>query len=574
MKKFFEILFWRRDPKAGALFGLLLVCVALTVFLPVYALSVVSLFTDGKSFGAASWVAGVMSAYGVVLQLAFAWNVVLCKKAFARLSVGIVAAGMCGVIYALDMRMYVLFACGVFVATLAFAAAYDAAAERRAGKWKWLAPALVFVMLPAQEFMLPAFAARSERIVAETAREYGVSWEQMLHAHTNGVAEADNPHHALFTEEGEIKIDYSLRRNKSIYDAVTEEDEAAYEVFLRENAEALALLDEMTAAPIEKPEAVFTKIWDIQTHGPISLPLIWARVYSLKTLFATRRGDAAAVEDAIRRRRNIADFTRRFPLLTPRLVCYSLEEGRVNNISFALRALPDETLESLQSEMSCAPENARDLQRCMCEELVFYRELINETLTRPVRDVGVPQWERKDRISRYLAPLAYVRMLYPVFDKARGFVKQFDAPADSESQRLRRYYEMMPKLKNSPVSPWFLWGFDYIRMLGMNLPGHIRLLEQRNAAMIGIAAERYRRAHGELPETLDALVPEFLESVPDSVFNDGPFAYERGEVNATGKSWYDPVFTRGFQISSEYELPDDEAGIKRRVVFTVPDGEM
>jgi len=39
--------------------------------------------------------------------------------------------------------------------------------------------------------------------------------------------------------------------------------------------------------------------------------------------------------------------------------------------------------------------------------------------------------------------------------------------------------------------------------------------------------ERYRLAHGQLPDTLDALVPEFLDRVPNDVINGQPLRYRQ-----------------------------------------------
>jgi hypothetical protein len=39
--------------------------------------------------------------------------------------------------------------------------------------------------------------------------------------------------------------------------------------------------------------------------------------------------------------------------------------------------------------------------------------------------------------------------------------------------------------------------------------------------------ERYRLAHGEYPETLDALAPQFIEKVPHDIINGKPLHYRR-----------------------------------------------
>jgi len=46
-------------------------------------------------------------------------------------------------------------------------------------------------------------------------------------------------------------------------------------------------------------------------------------------------------------------------------------------------------------------------------------------------------------------------------------------------------------------------------------------------ARVAIALERYRLAHGEYPETLDALVPQFIAKLPRDVINGQPLKYRR-----------------------------------------------
>ena len=48
-----------------------------------------------------------------------------------------------------------------------------------------------------------------------------------------------------------------------------------------------------------------------------------------------------------------------------------------------------------------------------------------------------------------------------------------------------------------------------------------------NMARAAIALERYRLAHGEYPESLDALAPQFIAQVPHDVINGQPLHYRR-----------------------------------------------
>jgi hypothetical protein len=70
------------------------------------------------------------------------------------------------------------------------------------------------------------------------------------------------------------------------------------------------------------------------------------------------------------------------------------------------------------------------------------------------------------------------------------------------------------------------------------LPSVVSVVEKGSALQSGLdetrtalALERCRLAHGEYPETLDALVPEFLKAVPLDVMTNKPLSYRRISPN-------------------------------------------
>ena len=50
-----------------------------------------------------------------------------------------------------------------------------------------------------------------------------------------------------------------------------------------------------------------------------------------------------------------------------------------------------------------------------------------------------------------------------------------------------------------------------------------------DAASIACALERYRRAHGEFPDALDALMPQFADKLPKDIITGQPLRYRRAE---------------------------------------------
>ena len=45
--------------------------------------------------------------------------------------------------------------------------------------------------------------------------------------------------------------------------------------------------------------------------------------------------------------------------------------------------------------------------------------------------------------------------------------------------------------------------------------------------MLACALERYRRANGEFPETLEALAPKFIDRIPHDIIDGEPLKYRR-----------------------------------------------
>ena len=54
-----------------------------------------------------------------------------------------------------------------------------------------------------------------------------------------------------------------------------------------------------------------------------------------------------------------------------------------------------------------------------------------------------------------------------------------------------------------------------------------RTQTKANQALIACGLERFRRAHGVYPETLDALVPQFVGKLPHDIIGGKPLRYQR-----------------------------------------------
>ena len=72
----------------------------------------------------------------------------------------------------------------------------------------------------------------------------------------------------------------------------------------------------------------------------------------------------------------------------------------------------------------------------------------------------------------------------------------------------------------------------YNYLTSVSVPNFQRALQRTaynqtlvNEALIACALERYRLAQGRYPETLDALIPQFAEKIPNDVIGGAPLKY-------------------------------------------------
>jgi hypothetical protein len=70
---------------------------------------------------------------------------------------------------------------------------------------------------------------------------------------------------------------------------------------------------------------------------------------------------------------------------------------------------------------------------------------------------------------------------------------------------------------------------NVVPSLGAAFNAAVRTIAQRDALVVAIAAERHRLKHGEYPEQIGDLVPDFLESVPNHPADGKPFSLTKGD---------------------------------------------
>jgi hypothetical protein len=90
-------------------------------------------------------------------------------------------------------------------------------------------------------------------------------------------------------------------------------------------------------------------------------------------------------------------------------------------------------------------------------------------------------------------------------------------------ERTRRTQELS---RSIDAQPWLARQFLWIILAGhwQQVEAEVTILR---TSVVALAAERYRLVHGRWPDTLEALVPQYLSQVPDDPFVDGPLRLRR-----------------------------------------------
>jgi len=114
---------------------------------------------------------------------------------------------------------------------------------------------------------------------------------------------------------------------------------------------------------------------------------------------------------------------------------------------------------------------------------------------------------------------------------ARLMVQQYLPLADLDrrivSPASARHADAAIDLEFRHISPYNRLGAMLFPAFGAAVRKYANAQESVDLARVAIALERYRLAHGEYPEALDALAPQFLGKLPHDIINGQPLHYRR-----------------------------------------------
>ncbi len=117
--------------------------------------------------------------------------------------------------------------------------------------------------------------------------------------------------------------------------------------------------------------------------------------------------------------------------------------------------------------------------------------------------------------------LAFARMnqewIFPLVDTNSQIV----------SPSAKKRSDALVEAEKKHYSPYKVQAVMMMSALGVSAVKTAAIQTSVNLARVAIALERYHLAHGEYPETLDSLAPQFITQVPHDIINGQPLHYRR-----------------------------------------------
>ena len=267
----------------------------------------------------------------------------------------------------------------------------------------------------------------------------------------------------------------------------------------------------------------------------------WAHFYRTRIEHARGADAAARILENAQRIENMIHWknSRAYSSHFTELTAIAIQNAQAERMARVFPFLPDDALldmrakcrQYLSAEAAAATEQSF-LLIAGHDALIFLK--ISENLLAELPYVSNTILERKSlRINTplenfFAAWIQYERLVY--LRNIRMHIDALKAPSPDGETR----FAYLRELDNEFGKDEFRIRLPLARMLVFFYTGiymqSIGSCEYQALLDAAIAVELHRRKYGALPESLDALVPEFLDAVPVSVYDDAPFTYSHGLV--------------------------------------------
>jgi len=254
----------------------------------------------------------------------------------------------------------------------------------------------------------------------------------------------------------------------------------------------------------------------------------------LRTVAELADNQPAQALDDVQLMLRLDDKLRQEPLLIEHLVSIALTAMTLQPIyeGLAQHRWNDAQLAELESVLA-KKDFLADYQLAMRGERTFAIDAIeNQRITRQIKTMAeVAGKPKEETISLRWMPSAFFyqnelafaqlheQLILPLLDMtnriiAPAAVRRADAAVQAELKHYNPY-----KVQALMVFP----------AISASVKKFAKIQSQVDLARVANALERFRLAHGEYPETLDPLAPQFIAQLPHDLINGLPLYYRRTE---------------------------------------------
>ena len=325
------------------------------------------------------------------------------------------------------------------------------------------------------------------------------------------------------------------------------------ERFLSDNEQTLSLLHEAASIEHCRYPDDFAKESDPKASWSVDMRAA-VQLLGLEALIASEDKDTDKFLDSIRASLALARSVDG-PLMMHRLTHVSLRAYTYRSIERVINRIPltDEQLLRLSAEVK-ASDSSEGFRRALLAEQC----LGLHTFIAPLPEVSNQLGEEQKGLFRVLI---FSRMLGLNSKDALSYIdlmqESIDALESPDPDRLEAFEAVQESVrsgKQGGVVSRLLWP-----ALARTLEIDIRCLAHARATQTALAVERYRLAEGRVPQSLDNLVPAYMEAVPADPFDGQDMRYRVRKI--------------GFVVYSVGEDRSDDGGAERDTRRRDPSGE-
>lgn len=288
------------------------------------------------------------------------------------------------------------------------------------------------------------------------------------------------------------------------------------------------------------------------------------RLLRNEVIWHAHRGRTDDAQESLLAAWGVADALRDEPLIVSYLTRASMLQAAMFATEWLVRdaALSEAQLATLQETVGGRLDGGRALRRAIVGERVIGHTYFEQ----------VTRGERGDDVLGIGPSLAFALRMMSISPRDHAYYLRAarEAIADAE----RRDPGMVGRWSDEATPSALISGvltlaFKHVLRADLVLDARTR------ATVVGLAAARYRLEHGAYPETLDALVPAYLDAVPEDPFDPGqPLRYRRTEMGAIVYS-LGPNRTDygGREVGGEETVALGRVGTETDITFTLGDAQ-